>query len=80
MEIEWGELTAMERNEYLKLCRRWAMGDEGARVRCRFGEYKPWGYRLTFDKEGNARNTAILRDLKYPYSLLDVEVEKVESI
>lgn len=70
----------MERNEYLKLCRRCAMGDEGARVKCRFGEYKPWGYRLTFDKEGNARNTAILRDLQHPFSLLDVEVEKVESI
>lgn len=70
----------MERNEYLKLCRKCAMGDEGVKVRCRYGEYRPYAYRLSFDKEGNARNTAILRDLKHPYSLLDVEVEKVEPV
>lgn len=56
------------------------MGDEGVKVRCRYGEYRPYAYRLSYDKEGNARNTAILRDLQHPFSLLDVEVEKVESI
>lgn len=53
----------MERNEYLKLCQKYAIGCD-IRVKYKETEYHPCRYELGFDKSGKSTHTAILKDLK----------------
>jgi hypothetical protein len=51
----------MERNEYLKLCQKFATGCD-VRVLYKDTEYYPYRYELGFDNKGKSIHTAILMD------------------
>lgn len=58
----------MERTDYLKICQLHAVYEEQMHtlelVKAKDVVYKPAGYLLTFDRKGNAKHTAVLKDLK----------------
>jgi hypothetical protein len=74
----------MDRADYLKLCQRVAVLPKTAPpdLCVKYNEiaYLPVGYKLTFDKEGNAIHTAILRDLNQSNSIINCDLSKIERM
>jgi hypothetical protein len=67
----------MNRKEYLELCQKWAiLKNENITVNFDGIYYFPIGYKLTFDNNGNALHTAILKDLR-ANCLVECRLDKV---
>lgn len=82
----------MERKEYLELCQRCAVLQDGLmgtkvnisdelKVVYNGIQYRPKAYLLTFTKEGKSNHTAILQEIKSPSEMYcDLErVNRYES-
>lgn len=74
----------MDRNEYLKLCKKASMYTSKltqipSNLLVKHAEivYCPYGYEMTFDK-GITRNTAILKDLK-ANAMIYADLERIEK-
>ena len=54
----------MERSKYLEFCRKNAVYSNSVKVMANGVKLAPKAYLLSFDKQGAAIHTAILKDLK----------------
>ena len=54
----------MERSKYLEICRKNAVKRNSVKVMANGVKLAPKAYLLSFDKQGAAIHTAILKDLK----------------
>lgn len=54
----------MERSKYLEICRKNAVKRNSVKVMANGIKLAPKAYLLSFDKQGAAIHTAILKDLK----------------
>ena len=74
----------MDRADFLKLCQGVAVLQKTAPpdLCVKYNEiaYMPVGYKLTFDKNGNAIHTAILRDLNQAKSIINCDLSKIERM
>lgn len=76
----------MDKTEFLKLCQKVAVLPKSENappdlfVKYNGISYLPVGYKLTFDKGGNAINTAILQDLKQIKSIINCDLSKIERM
>ena len=73
----------MDRTEFLKMCQRVAVLPKAPPDLCvRYNgiAYLPVGYKQTFDKDGKAIHTAILRDLNQANSIINCDLSKIERM
>lgn len=76
----------MDKTEFLKMCQMVAVLPKPQNappdlfVKYNGISYLPVGYKLTFDKGGNAINTAILRDVNQSNSIINCDLSKIERM